>query len=583
MKPASESESVAPQTSVSAEPSDLAQIDDAVRTLKANKDRWIATPIDERVRLLKACMDSLRDCQEEWIGVCCEIRGVERGTTAEGEQWMAGVVPVMRNLRLLVLALEAGGAPPLAGQRQRADGQWVARVFPAVAMDKVLVGGCTIDVWIEPGEAPTQGRIYRDKAEGGSSSAPAGKVALVLGAGNQSSIGPMDVLYKLFVEDEVVILKMNPANQAEGPVVAKALAPLADAGYLRIVYGKADVGAHLCAHPDVDTLHITGSDKTYDAIVWGTHDDPAEQARRKAAGLSERVNTKPFTSELGCITPWIVVPGKWSEADLEFQARQIAASLTGYAGFSCNAGQVVVLAADWAQREDFLKHLQGVLARHPSKKAWYPGAKDRHQGFLDAYPRRAKLLGRGGPGCIPWTLITDVAPTKDEYALSNEAFCGVVAAVALPGHCEADTFLPAATNFANEQLWGTLSANVLIHPDTEEQHSVPFDRAIAGLRYGGIAINCWSGANYGLVNPTWGAFPGHPAQDIQSGTGVVHNALLLDHPQKSVVRCPWRIAPTPAWFPDHKNLVALGRRVADMEHSPSWLKVPGTAWQALQG
>lgn len=578
------------------DPSSIPQVDDAVRALKSSASRWVATEIPERIRLLQACMDALRDCQQEWITTCCEIRGIELGTTAEGEQWMGGVVPVMRNLRLLIEALDAGGAPPLPHQRQRADGQWVARVFPTSGLDKALVGGCTIDVWIEPGKTPTQGRIYRDKKDAASLSGSSGaghsgaghsgadgKVALVLGAGNQSSIGPMDVLYKLFVEDEVCLLKMNPANQAEGPVVAKALRPLLDAGVLRIVYGGADIGAHLCDHPDIDTLHITGSDKTYDAIVWGAHDDPPEQARRKAAGADARANKRPFTAELGCITPWIVVPGRWSDSDLEFQARQIAASLTGYGGFSCNAGQVVVLAADWPQRDAFVRHLEGVMARHPSKTAWYPGAQARHQAFVDAYPRRAKLLGRGGPGCVPWTLITDVAPDKSEYALSNEAFCGVAVVVDLPGHASADTFLPAATAFANEQLWGTLSANVLIHPDTERQHSVSFDRAIAGLRYGGIAINCWSGANYGLVNPTWGAFPGHPPEDIQSGTGVVHNGLLLDHPEKSVVRCPWRIAPTPAWFPDHKNLVALGQRVADLEYAPSWLKVPGTAWQAIRG
>jgi hypothetical protein len=49
----------------------------------------------------------------------------------------------------------------------------------------------------------TQAIAYRDKQHNG-------KVALVLGAGNVASIGPMDVLYKLFVEDQVVLLKTNP-------------------------------------------------------------------------------------------------------------------------------------------------------------------------------------------------------------------------------------------------------------------------------------------------------------------------------------------------------------------------------------
>src|SRR5207302_9709720 len=105
--------------------------------------------------------------------------------------------------------------------------------------------------------------IYRTKGD-----AP-GRVCLVLGGGNVSSIPAMDVLYKLFVEDEVVLLKMNPVNEVLGPVLGEALKPLASGGWLAIVYGGADVGAHAAEHPKIDALHVTGSDRTYDAIVWG--------------------------------------------------------------------------------------------------------------------------------------------------------------------------------------------------------------------------------------------------------------------------------------------------------------------------
>ena len=39
-----------------------------------------------------------------------------------------------------------------------------------------------------------------------------GKVALILGAGNVSSIPPMDALYKSFAEGFVNVVKMNPVN-----------------------------------------------------------------------------------------------------------------------------------------------------------------------------------------------------------------------------------------------------------------------------------------------------------------------------------------------------------------------------------
>jgi hypothetical protein len=85
------------------------------------------------------------------------------------------------------------------------------------------------------------------------------------------------------------------------------------------------------------------------------------------------------------------------------------------------------------------------------------------------------------------------------------------------------------------------------------------------------------------VSPTWGAFPGHSAEDIQSGTGVVHNAFLFDHPQKSVVTAPFRMMPKPVWFADHKNLLGVGKRLNDMETRPSIRKLIGLALEGLRG
>ena len=54
------------------------------------------------------------------------------------------------------------------------------------------------------------------------------------------------------------------------------------------------VGATLCQHALVDSMHITGSDATHDAIVW------QGQPKRGTAPY-----TKPVTSELGCVSPLV--------------------------------------------------------------------------------------------------------------------------------------------------------------------------------------------------------------------------------------------------------------------------------------
>jgi len=183
---------------------------------------------------------------------------------------------------------------------------------------------------------------------------------------------------------------------------------------------------------------------------------------------------------------------------------------------------------------------------------------------------------------VPWTVIPDVPAQRGEYALTNEAFCGVLAEVALDSDGP-EGFLEAAVRFANDDCWGTLSCMLIVDEGTQKRCAQALDRAVEQLRYGGIAINAFAGMIYAAVTPTWGAFPGHPATDIQSGSGVVHNALLFDHPEKSVLRAPFRIRPTPAWFYDHKNLRGLGQALLRAETSPGLSALVGLAVSGLKG
>lgn len=560
-----------PEPPAAIAPTPIDKVDAAVARVAERKDAWLDVPIGRRIAYLQACLQGVDEVAEAWVRDGCLRKGITPGDVLEGEEWLAGPMTTARNIRLLIDALQQGGQPKPPSITRRPDGQAVAQVFPANIQDKIMFSGLTAEIWIEPGKEPTQGAIYRKRRDKGS-------VSLVLGAGNVSSIPPMDVLYKLFVEDEVCVLKMNPVNADVGPHLEKALKSLIDDGFLTIVYGGAEVGAHLADHPKIDTLHVTGSDRTYDAIVWGT--DPEEQRRRKAA--NDPKNTRPFSAELGCVTPVLVVPGQWSEAELSYQARHVAGMVAQNGSFNCNAAKVLVTAKGWPQRDAFLKKVEEALASTGPRKAYYPGAEQRYQAFIDNYPK-AKVVGERGAQIVPWTVIPDVSSDKSEYALRNEAFCGVLAEVALDA-TDADEFLKKMVPFANDVCWGTLSCCVLIHPKTQRELGPLFEGAIAQLKYGGIGINVWPGVIYGLVVTTWGAFPGHPQTDIQSGAGVVHNTYLFDHPERSVVRAPFVMKPTPAWFADNRNLNNLGRNLTGFEtHDASWGKLFKVALAALKG
>jgi len=129
-------------------------------------------------------------------------------------------------------------------------------------------------------------------------------------------------------------------------------------------------------------------------------------------------------------------------------------------------------------------------------------------------------------------------------------------------------FLAAAVPFANDKCFGTLSCCVLVDERTQKQCAKELDAAIEGLHYGGIGINVWPGMLYALCSTTWGAFPGHPQTDISSGAGVVHNTLLLDYPERSVVYGPFVPPMTPAYFSDHRTLRNVGMALVDMEAKP---------------
>jgi len=107
------------------------------------------------------------------------------------------------------------------------------------------------------------------------------------------------VLTKLFGEGKVVVLKANPVNDYLVPYWERAMAVLIEGGFLRIVSGGAQVGAYLTNHESVSDIHVTGSDKTHDAIVFGVG---PEGQRRKAN--NDPLITKPVSCELATFRPW---------------------------------------------------------------------------------------------------------------------------------------------------------------------------------------------------------------------------------------------------------------------------------------
>ena len=271
------------------------------------------------------------------------------------------------------------GKPSFAGPvREAPDGRLRVQVFPDGAFDRITFPQTTAEVWMQPGV--TRESLVTGQAPAYADPRAHAGTALVLAAGNVASLGPRDVLSELFVEGKTVVMKANPVNEYLVPHWSRALAPLIDAGVLAIVEGGAAVGQFLTGHTHIDEVHITGSDKTYDAVVFGAGQDGA---RRKAA--DDPALTKPVTAELGNVSPVIVVPGRWSIAELRYQAEHVATMLVNNAGFNCISARVVVTHAAWPRAR-----------RVPRCVDPDPGADHPEAGLLPGRSQTARCL-RGCP------------------------------------------------------------------------------------------------------------------------------------------------------------------------------------------
>jgi aldehyde dehydrogenase (NAD(P)+) len=566
---------------------DLTAVDESLAQLSAGKDRWARLPIPDRIRYLEQIRDLLVANADAWVAAGVRMKGLDpQSPLVGGEEWLGGPYPTAAWLTEMIATLTrlSTGADPLEGVRirTRADGQVVAGVFPSNHYDRLLLNGYELDVWMQPEVTPVTlrdhvGSFYR-QAE------PEGAVTLVLGAGNVAAIPMLDVLYCLYADGHVVVLKMNPVNEVYGPVFERILAPLISDGYLAVVYGGADVGAHLTDSDLVDTVHITGSERTFETIVYG----PGTAGQKAKAAATPRW-TKPIRSELGGSSPTIVVPGPWSKADIAYQAEHLATQKLFSAGHTCVASQVLILPEGWEHKDDLLDALRSALAAAPDRRPFYPGTQQRQDQFRADNPAAEAI-----PGPQDRTLLVDVDPDSDHPAFHDEMFGPIYVTTALDGADPAH-FLAKAVEFANAHLHGNLGANIIVHPQTAKELGPRLEQAIADLEYGCIGVNVWSAFAFLSPRAAWGAYPGNTAEDIQSGTGVVHNALLFDSSQKSVARAPFRpfqrslghpldgLTVKPPWFLNNRTALKTARAFTMFAADPHPRRLPGIFAPAVRG
>ena len=566
--------------------SHVKEYDAALDALNAAKDTWAKTSIADRISLLDQVKDNLMTVATAWAQTATRLKQIPERSPLSGEEWTSGPYAVMLACNALISTLRQMESKTFLkhlSKRQLTTGQLAVKVMPYSIWDHLLLSGVKAEVWMKKSVSVANLHDHTAIAYDIPLAARKGKVALILGAGNIASIAPLDVFQKLFLENQVVILKAHPVNDYLTKFLEVALKPLIDLDALRIVKGDAAAGAYLTTHAIIEELHITGAVATHDAIVWGIG---AEGEKNRKENTPQ--NFKRFTSELGAVCPTIVVPGPWSAEDLKFQAEQIATHKLHNSGFNCVACQVLIMPKGWDKAAILMANLNAVV-QNSNRGAYYPGTANR----LDAFKSKAKTYKSVARGEAPSLIINDV--NESDWFTKTEVF-GPAMSTHEMDVPDAQTYLQSAITYANDQLYGTLGANILIHPKTiKEIGKTKFENIIADLHYGTIAINAWTGLAFLATACPWGAFPGHTPQDIQSGNGTVHNTFMLENTERVVIQAPWApfprgilsgqftLLPRPPWFITNKKQDKLGRLLTQFQHRPSWSKLPRIFLNALLG
>jgi hypothetical protein len=446
-----------------------------------------------------------------------------------------------RSLReIAALGAPRPAAPPRIVHRGGGDGSFVEiDVLPERWLaDRAMVAGHRGVVrCANPGDVAVFERTWREECR---DRPRRGGVAVVLGAGNVTGLSVADAVSQVFEHGRAAFVKLHPLHEPLLPVLRDALAPLAAAGMLELVVGGADVAGAAIASAVVTHVHLTGGEAAFEALVRGAGGVPAV--------------AKPITCELGGVTPWIVVPGVYSAAQLAYQAEIVAGSILNNTSFNCIATKCVVTCGRWPQRQAFLELVSRRLAAAPPRRAWYPGATALWEQVTETRPP--------SDGTLPWVFRTGIDLEREPRWLEREWFVPVAAEVPLDA-ADMEAFCTGVSGLTR-RLPGSLAASVTIPAALPARDRRRVDLLVEHLEYGTVAVNTWSALSYAFASLPWGGFPGGTLAEPASGIGFVHDPLLLPLVHNSILRAPLAVRSTPPWLPWHQHGAALARGVVDV-------------------
>ncbi|GIR01074.1 MAG: hypothetical protein CM15mP10_1370 [Actinomycetota bacterium] len=528
-------------------------IDRFITTLRTKSKEFNSISNVQLASMLEETISNIKEVAFFWATICSDNKGTTK-TPAEGEEWLGGPFASVLATQYYIKSLT--NDDDLVEKKYNSE-ENSYKVFPNNFTERITFPFIDAKVIFNKSMSFDDINKYRGFSKRYDIDP---SITLVLGAGNFSSIPYLDVLYHLITRKSVILLKLNPVNEYLKPVFEKVFQNFIERGYIIVTTGNIDESKYMATHPGINHIHLTGSDKTFEDIVYGRE---LTEKERKSKSLS-KINNKPISSELGNVTPIIIHPGKWSTSDIKYQARKIVTAKLNNNGFNCIAAQVVVLPDGWGQTDTLIKFVKHYMSKAKERKAYYPESIERLEKLeKDKGYERVNSLS-----CVTPHLTREIkAYSKFEI---DEVWSSTIYFKKID-YTSIEDFANKAIDYCNDELWGNLGVSVII-----KDHDRKFNKHITNLyidklNYGTVAINEWAAIGYIIPQLPWGGFPGNKDNDIQSGQSVVHNSMLFESPLKGVVNTKFRISRfiDPPWFVTNKKARRLFKNLTYYQISNS--------------
>ena len=513
-------------------------IDRNISKLRVNSSEFLNLDKTNLISMLEQVIDNIKTISYYWASLSSEKKG-HLTKSKEGEEWIGGPFSCIYALQYFIEYLQDEDGLDINNFDETNKSY---KVFPTKNIEKLLFPFLEGEIRFGKNLNFDQINEYRGFANRFNNNKA--KITLVLGAGNVSSIPVLDALFHMIAYKSVIYIKLNPVNDYLLPIFTQVFEPFISRGFMIITEGDMEASKYLTEHDGFQHTHLTGSNYTYESIVYGKTLSDKERSLKTLP----KINKKPITTELGNVTPIIVHPGNWSRSEIRHQAKKIVTAKLNNSGFNCIAAQVIVLPKDWKHTKKLKADIKNYLKKIGDTTSYYPGAIENLNDLNGSnnYEQINNL------SCSTPFLISNL-DLEREYG-SKEVWSTALYFKEISYNSYED-FCTNSVNYVNNELWGNLGVSVLIKNYKKKKNEKILSSYVENLKYGTVAINEWSALGFVIPSLPWGGYPGNKDNDIQSGQGYVHNSFLFESPQKGIIYSKFRLSRLidPPWFVTNKK------------------------------